>query len=302
MLILAPVSARNYAVGGEFHVTAANFGDNFYKGNHEATDGLYRPLRPGRGTPRYERQDAVELATRALWPELGRELTPAEVSGYWTGRALEYIRADPWDWVGLMLRKVRLYFNGIEWADSEDLYTHADASWLLGISRYVTHFGVLVPLALLGGIVAWPRRRELWLPAAMAMLYSAGVIAFYVFGRYRHPVAPFLIPVRRRGSVRSTPLLARFRQAHACVDGHHAADRGSLLQLADEEAGSHPVRDRDQPSATRCRRPGGRKMRSVISNVPPLSIRRTSAARITSASRSRRPDAPRRRSVTTSPR
>src|SRR2546430_19733 len=82
-----PVAARNQVVGGEFHLTTAQFGPNFYIGNNESARGTYQPLRFGHGTPEYERRDATELAEQAL----GRHLSPAEVSRFWTRKAMAYI-------------------------------------------------------------------------------------------------------------------------------------------------------------------------------------------------------------------
>ena len=87
-LVLVPVSTRNWVVGGEFHLTTSQFGHNLYIGNNPAADGTYAPLLQGRGDPRIERLDAIALAERAL----GKQLTPAEVSGFYTERALRYIR------------------------------------------------------------------------------------------------------------------------------------------------------------------------------------------------------------------
>src|SRR5204862_1256761 len=77
-IIVLPVAIRNSAVGGGFYVTTSQFGPNFYIGNNAEADGTYQPLRVGRGDPEYERQDATEIAERAL----GRSMTPAEVSNY----------------------------------------------------------------------------------------------------------------------------------------------------------------------------------------------------------------------------
>ena len=74
-------------VGGGFYVTTSQFGPNFYLGNNAHADGTAQSLRVGRGSAEYERQDAVELAEHAL----GRRLTPAEVSQYWTDRALTFM-------------------------------------------------------------------------------------------------------------------------------------------------------------------------------------------------------------------
>ena len=70
--VLSPVMLRNQAVGDGFHLTTSQFGPNLYIGNNEKSDGTYRPLRPGRGNVKYERQDATELAQKAT----GRQLNP----------------------------------------------------------------------------------------------------------------------------------------------------------------------------------------------------------------------------------
>jgi tetratricopeptide (TPR) repeat protein len=188
-LILTPVALRNRIVGGELHLTAANFGDNFYKGNNEQTDGTYVPLRSLRGSPEFERLDAVEIAQR----EMGRELTPSEVSRYWTSQALEYIRSHPLDWLKLMARKLFLVWHATELGDTEDLYTYSDRSAVLRMTRHVFHLGIMAPLALLGIWVTWDRRRTLYPLHLMLVLYPATVILFYVFGRYRYPVVALLV-------------------------------------------------------------------------------------------------------------
>jgi tetratricopeptide (TPR) repeat protein len=196
-IVLVPVAARNYTVGGGFYLTTSQFGPNFYIGNNPESDGTYMSLRRGRGAPEYERQDAVALAERAL----GRTLTPAEVSGYWTDRALGFITEQPLEWIGLMLRKTALLFNTSEMLDTESQETYEDASLILRVLAPVGHFGVLVPFAAIGLVAAWPDRRRLWPILAMLVAYAASVIAFYVFARYRFPMVPLLVLLAAVGVV-----------------------------------------------------------------------------------------------------
>jgi tetratricopeptide (TPR) repeat protein len=188
-IVLLPVAARNRIVSGEFHLTTSQFGPNFYIGNNETAVGTYQPLRFGHGDPRYERQDATELAQQAT----GRRLTPAEVSRYWTWRALEYIWTQPGDWLALMGRKVTLAWNAAEVADTEDQLSYADWSVPLQVASRVWHFGVLAPLALFGLWATWPRRAELALFYLLPAAYVLALIAFAVMARYRYPLVPFLI-------------------------------------------------------------------------------------------------------------
>src|SRR5262249_2620265 len=166
-IVLAPVVIRNAYVGGGFYVTTSQFGPNFYIGNNPRADGTYQSLRYGRGAPEYERTDATELAERAL----GRSLTPADVSRYWRDKALDFVTSEPGAWLKLMARKVALLLNAREMVDTESQETHAEYSWPLRVLGAVGHFGVLVPLALVGLIVTWPMRRRLRILYAMTLLY-----------------------------------------------------------------------------------------------------------------------------------
>lgn len=208
-IVLVPVAARNQFVSGEFHLTTTQFGPNFYIGNNETASGTYQPLRFGHGDPKYERQDATELAEQMT----GRRLTPAEVSRYWTRRALEYIWTQPGDWLELMGRKIMLAWNAAEVADTEDQLSHADWSLPLRIVSRVWHFGILAPLAFFGMWATWPRRAELALLYLLAASYLLALIAFAVMARYRYPLVPFLILFASAGitsvrlPLRATPRL-----------------------------------------------------------------------------------------------
>ncbi len=214
--MLVPVAARNAYVGGEWHLTTSQLGPNLYIGNNAESDGTYRPLRYGRGDPLFERDDATQLAEAAL----GRRLTPGEVSGYWVGRVAEDVATAPGRWIGLLGRKAALTVNAVEVIDTESQYAHAEYSAPLAVIGWLTHFGVLVPLAALGLALTWPARRRLLPLYLMAGFYAVSVVAFYVFARYRYPLAPFAIlfavagvdhlvqVVRGRAAVPRAPLVA----------------------------------------------------------------------------------------------
>jgi Flp pilus assembly protein TadD len=188
-VVFVPVVARNAAVGGGFYLTTSQFGSNFFIGNNALSDGTYMALRAGRGSPEFERQDAVDLAQQAA----GRPLTPGDVSTYWFDRSLAFIRSEPGAWLKLMVRKSALLVNTSEMLDTESQESHAEHSTLLAVTSPIGRYGLLVPLALFGMFVAWPRRRELWILYAMLAAYAASVVVFFVMARYRHPLLPFLI-------------------------------------------------------------------------------------------------------------
>jgi tetratricopeptide (TPR) repeat protein len=202
-IVLIPVAARNAYVGGGFYITTSQFGPNFYIGNNPAADGTYQSLRFGRGAPEYERQDATDLAERAL----GRRLSPAEVSGYWTDKALLFVTSKPGAWLTLMGRKVALLWNATEMLDTESQEAHAEWSLPLRLGRFIGHFGILVPLAIFGVFATWPMRSRLLVLYAMILAYAASVVLFYVFARYRYPLVPLLILFAAAGLAALPPLI-----------------------------------------------------------------------------------------------
>jgi tetratricopeptide (TPR) repeat protein len=187
--MLLPVSFRNYHVGGEFQFSSSQFGRNLFYGNNENAYGSYSYIQPGRGEVKQEREDATRLAEEAE----GRSLTPGQVSSYWTGQALDYIGGNPVEWIALKLRTLAWTWKAVELVDTEDQYVHADYSPPLRLCGTVFHFGVIAPIALWGILVTWDRRRELWLLYLLLAVYTATVVIFWVFARFRYPLVPILV-------------------------------------------------------------------------------------------------------------
>ena len=198
-VVLLPTAIRNQLVGDEFLLTTAQFGPNLYIGNNPDADGTYQPLVFGRGDPRYERQDATQLAEMGM----GRALTPGQVSQYWTNRALDYVRTQPGDWLQLTYRKVILAANSAEVADTEDQLSHADWSIPLRLTGYVWHFGTLAPLAVAGMWLTWHQRHKLSLFYVMLAAYAGSLVVFAIMGRYRYPLVPILVLFAAAGIVAS---------------------------------------------------------------------------------------------------
>ena len=188
LLVLVPVGVRNLTVGGEFKLTTSQFGPNFYIGNNPLADGTYVSVGNVIGEPQLEGKDAKRLAERAL----GRSLTAGEVSDYWLSKSWDYIRAQAGQWVGLFGKKWLLVWNAREIEDSDDFYIYQQWSWLLSFLGWINHFGMLAPLAAVGVLLTVKQWRQLWFLYAMILALAASAAVFYVFGRYRFPLVPFL--------------------------------------------------------------------------------------------------------------
>jgi tetratricopeptide (TPR) repeat protein len=202
LLVLFPVGLRNLSVGGEFKLTTSQLGANFYIGNNPAANGTYGSIRNIIHENQLEGPDAKRLAERAL----GRTLTAGEVSSYWLGQALEYVRAQPTKWLRLLGLKWLLVWNAREIEDSDDFYIYQSWSWLLKLLGWINHFGILAPLAAVGFWLTRDRWRYLWPLYAMILALAASVAIFYVFGRYRYPLVPLLVLFAGAGVVEAARL------------------------------------------------------------------------------------------------
>ncbi len=187
VLLLTPVAVRNRVVGGEWILTTSNAGQNFYIGNHQENDtGRYRKLPFVDANPKFEeRAFATEAQGRA-----GRSLTPSQVSQFWFAESMHWIVDDPAGWAALLWRKARLFWGAFEVPDNLDFYMLRDVSPVLRLP--LPGFGLIAPLGLLGGLLClgragWPR-----LLILLILIYSATVIAFFVFSRFRMPMMPAL--------------------------------------------------------------------------------------------------------------
>jgi len=185
-------------VGGEFVLTTAQMGPNFFIGNNPSATGTYAPLRPGRGDPQFERLDAQELAGKAL----GRSLTATQVSNYWLQQGWNFIRTQPADWLLLLGKKWLITWNVVEVEDSDDFYVYQQWSPLLRVLAVPGHFGLLAPLAALGLLLSLNEGRRLAILYALIVTMAMSVAVFYVFGRYRFPVIPILALFAGAGIVR----------------------------------------------------------------------------------------------------
>jgi len=197
-----PVGARNLAVTGQASVLPSHGGLNLYVGNNPRADGTYHTV-PGI-TPDIDGQ--AEDARRVAEAALGRPLTDAEVSQYFTGLALDWMREDPGRAAALFARKLYYVFQSaiIPLNYSYAYYTTEVPSLLPAL---VVGPWLLVPLGILGlvaGARAGPDPRVpsteyrldssflVW--AAFVPVYAVSVALFFVATRYRLPLlVPFAI-------------------------------------------------------------------------------------------------------------
>jgi len=183
LVVLMPVTVRNFVVSQDFVLVTSNGGLNFYIGNSEISSGSYA-LPPGLDI--VNDPDGKAIAEEAV----GRELGPSEVSSYWYGRARAFISENPGRWTRLLVRKLSWATSSYELPQLENYYFQSRYSRLLSFP--LPGFAILAPLGLLGLGLTLRRRRSLLLALFFA-IYVLSVVAFFVLARYRLPAVPVLI-------------------------------------------------------------------------------------------------------------
>ncbi len=233
--ILVIVLLRNGVAAEDWVLTTSQAGQNFYIGNNpENQRGSYTAPSFVRPDPQYEQEDFLREAERRN----GRELTPSEASRYWMNEAWSHILANPGMTVKLFVRKLRLYFHRYEIPDNEDInFWGRYSPWL----RYnPVRFGLIGPLALVGMVLAWRRRRDVALLHLVFWAYTLSVAAFFLFGRYRLPgvslllvfaaiaVVELLAAIRRRDRAASGLVAAALVPALLIVHGPNPEEAGPM--------------------------------------------------------------------------
>lgn len=188
VLVVFPVSLRNYVVGGDLVLITSQAGQNFFIGNHRGNaSGIYKAPPFVTANPRHEESCFQREARRRS----GSAMLPSELSRYWFGQALQEIRLDPGHFASHTVQKARLFFNEYEVPDNQDYqFFEKHVSTLLALP--LPDYGLLLPLALCGAFFA-RRNRRAWLLMLFFASYGSSVILFYNMSRYRVPVAPVVI-------------------------------------------------------------------------------------------------------------
>jgi Flp pilus assembly protein TadD/4-amino-4-deoxy-L-arabinose transferase-like glycosyltransferase len=194
VIVILPVTARNFALERDFVLVAAQGGVNFYIGNNEWADGISAIL-PQYGEA-WQYKDAVKIAEL----EESRVLKPSEVSGYWYRKGRQFLLAHPAAAARLYVKKLVLFWDRYEHANNKDIYYFGRMSPVFALFSWL-HFGVIAPLAVVGMWFASRRNRRAALLLVFIFSYMAGVLLFFVNARYRLPILPALMVFAGAGGV-----------------------------------------------------------------------------------------------------
>ncbi len=186
---------RNVALSGDPVVVASQGGINLYIGNNSDSDGKTATI-PGWADVAYETkeyQDNVWLAAKLMAErETGRILSPSEVSRYWTGRTVKWMRSNPAGALRLFADKVYFFLNNHEIPNNRPVASYVrDYAPLLYFVNI--GFGLILPLAIIGMFLPGANRPGKELILIFLIIQTGLVIAFFVCARFRLPIVPLFI-------------------------------------------------------------------------------------------------------------
>lgn len=206
---VSPLAVRNAHRTGELIPLTTGAGINFYIGNNPEANGFYQaPAYRGIALGAAPEAQSINMA-RVASKAAGRPLSQREVSNFWLGAGLDYIRGNPGAWASLVWRKFQFFWNGYERANVENFYFHRGFGGVLSLPLLT--FGVVAPLGLLGLFLTSARWKRLWLLYGGILAYLFTALVFYVLARYRLSVVVFLVPFAGAAVV-ELALLARGRR------------------------------------------------------------------------------------------
>ncbi|MBN2572650.1 MAG: glycosyltransferase family 39 protein [Ignavibacteriales bacterium] len=187
LLIIFPVTLRNYLVGDEFVLLTSNGGINFYLGNNPNSQGVFI-------TPQ-EFDFHNDLAGQKYAQKiLGRNLTASETSSFWFNKGIEFITNNPGNAATLYLKKIFLFFGPNENPQSFVMNKDFFADNYSTILRFlIVDFNLISFLALFGLFLSWSRRKELKYFYLIFFGYALSTIIFFVNGRFRLALIPLFI-------------------------------------------------------------------------------------------------------------
>jgi len=183
--IVGTCAVRNKIVSGDWVAISAQSGLSFYAGNHQGATGTY--VNPGFIRPTHGGQDEDQrIAAEAI---MNRRMSPAEVSRFWQSRGIRFIQESPGDYLRLVLRKARLFFQETEDAYDLDLLFLKDEKDRLDFNPLM----ILFPMAILG--MGFSRSQWRSRPFIIFLILSQLLMTmvFFLTTRHRATIIPVLL-------------------------------------------------------------------------------------------------------------
>ena len=209
VIIIAPVTIRNYVVSKDFVLISSNAGINLYIGNNEFATGSYTAI------PNLNELGFDDEWTSFDYPKIvagvekvtGRKMKYSEVSSYFTKKAIDYIWDNPGRTLKLIATKTGLFWGPAEVSNNKILSCEKEHAVTL---RFLPGFPMCLSLALFGliqfflsgrkisknvKVALYPDEKQFQISILIflfILIFFLSYLPFFIAGRYRVPIIPFL--------------------------------------------------------------------------------------------------------------
>ena len=217
IILTGLVALRNHMIEPGFVAVSSNGGENFFMGNNERADGIYCRLQGVAPDIEFQKTDVRDTAEART----GRKLASAEVSRYWLGQGLAFIRRDFPGYLRLESNKLKRMFSETEYTNMYFLWFER-AEFTKTLALPAVRFHMILPMAIIGAVLFITRWRRYGLLYVMILLNALNMLIFYVDERYRLPMVPFLIVLGTGGVFRMLEMMR----------GEKSSWRGNIAILA----------------------------------------------------------------------
>jgi 4-amino-4-deoxy-L-arabinose transferase-like glycosyltransferase len=187
VLPIGLVTLRNVVVGRDFAVISWNGGVNFYIGNHPNMEATLA-VRPGLRweTLMHLPQIRAGLVRHSDWNSWFYKTAFSLMWKHKKRTLLNFVRKFLWVWHGPEIQR-----NEDEYYLRRVSPLYAALLWRKG--KFGFPFGVIAPLALLGMVISWHRRNDLFPLYGYIATQVLMLVAFFPCTRYRAPMVPVLL-------------------------------------------------------------------------------------------------------------
>ena len=191
LVMVLPVTVRNYVKLHDFVLVTADAGKVFFHGNGRGATALEGTGLPDEGfmEEAVQEPDYAHVLYRNMASRLaGKDLTPSESSRFWMKKALKDIWSDRAGYVILEAKKLFYFFNDYEMHYIASAYKEYKATLAFPFVRY----GIIASLGLLGMALSLGRFKEVLPVYGIVFVYLLSGMLFLVQSRYRMPAVPYL--------------------------------------------------------------------------------------------------------------
>ncbi|PLX70043.1 MAG: hypothetical protein C0603_03650 [Denitrovibrio sp.] len=187
-LPIAPLTARNVIVAKDFALIYPVSGIHSYLGINEYSQPHYVPVKGIRGDSFGHYFDAKKIAQY----ESGKRLKDTEVNAFWKKKTREYIYKNPLEFSKKIAMRFLVFLNDAE-ISSNYSFQYFKSNYLpFKPFNYLKYgFGILLATGGTGFLFGSMKHRKFILIQLLILLTVT--LMTYVTGRYRMPVAVFLL-------------------------------------------------------------------------------------------------------------